>query len=294
MGLGTRIEIEAHAKINLTLEVVGRRGDGYHDIVSIMQTVGLHDVVTLEPAERLTLTCDPPELESPDNLALRAARLLREHTGHSAGAAISLSKRIPVAAGLGGGSSDAAAVLVGLNRLWGLGLSREEMIPLAASLGSDVPFFLEGGTAMVSGRGERVRALPPADLRWFVVLSPDIRLPDKTRRVYSNLTQASFTTGQLTRKLEARIRGGGDVSPQFLFNVFDAVAPDVFPELGRYRDAFMQVGAREVHVTGSGPSLYAPVSRRELGTAIELLLRHTHGWRAHLTPAWTPPPADDA
>ncbi len=294
MGLGTRIEIEAHAKINLTLEVVGRRGDGYHDIVSIMQTIGLHDVVTLEPAERLTLTCDSPELESPDNLALRAARLLQEHTGHTAGAAISLAKGVPVAAGLGGGSSDAAAVLVGLDRLWGLGLARDEMMTLAASLGSDVPFFLEGGTAMVSGRGERVRALPPADLRWFVVLSPEIHLADKTRRVYSNLTEANFTTGQLTRKLESRIRGGGDVPPQFLFNVFDDVAPDVFPELRRYRDAFLQVGAREVHVAGSGPSLYAPVSRRELGTAMELLLRHTHGWRAHLTPTWSPPPADDA
>ena len=294
MAPDTRIEIEAHAKINLTLEVVGRRGDGYHDIVSIMQTVGLHDVVTLEPAERLTLACDPPELESPDNLAIRAARLLQEHTGHSAGAAVSLAKRIPVAAGLGGGSSDAAAVLVGLNRLWGLGLSRQELTPLAAVLGSDVPFFLEGGTAMVSGRGERVRALPPADLRWFVVLSPEIDMPDKTRRVYSHLTKTSFTTGQLTRKLEARIRGKGDVPPQFLFNVFDDVAPEVFPELRRYRDAFLHVGAREVHVAGSGPSLYAPVSRRELGTAIELLLRHTHGWRVHLTPAWRPPPTDDA
>ena len=294
MSPAARIEIEAHAKINLTLEVVGKRSDGYHDIVSIMQTVGLHDVVTLEPAERLTLACNAPGLESPDNLALRAALLLREHSGHSGGAAISLAKRIPVAAGLGGGSSDAAAVLVGLNRLWGLGLSREEMMPLAASLGSDVPFFLVGGTAMVSGRGERVRALPPADLRWFVVLSPEIDLTDKTRRVYSSLTDASFTTGQLTRKLEARIRGGGDVPPQFLFNVFDDVAPAVFPEMGRYRDAFLQVGAREVHVAGSGPSLYAPVSRREMGTAIELLLRHTHGWRAHLTPAWSPPPADDA
>ena len=292
MSPGARIEIEAHAKINLTLEVVGKRGDGYHDVVSIVQTVGLHDVVTLEPAERLALACDTPGLDTPDNLAFRAARLLREHAGHSGGAAISLTKRIPVAAGLGGGSSDAAAVLVGLNRLWGLGLSRDEMMPLAASLGSDVPFFLVGGTAMVSGRGERVRPLPPADLRWFVVLSPEVDMPDKTRRAYSHLTPASFTTGQLTRKLEARIRGGGDVPPQFLFNVFDEVAPQVFPRLEEYRDAFVRVGAREVHVAGAGPSLYAPVSRRELGAAMELLLRHSRGWRVHLTPAWTPPAGD--
>jgi 4-diphosphocytidyl-2-C-methyl-D-erythritol kinase len=198
-----------------------------------------------------------------------------------------------VSAGLGGGSSDAAATLVGLNRLWGLGLSRQELMPLAAEIGSDVPFFLHGGTAMVQGRGERVRTLPTADIPWFVVLSPDIRVSDKTAHVFSRLTDSNFTAGQLTRKLEARIRGGGDVPPQFLFNAFDDVAPEVFPDLRRYWDTFGKVGAREVHVAGAGPSLYAPLSRRELGTAIELLLRHTHGWTAHLTAAWRPAAEDE-
>ncbi len=289
MNADRRIEIDAHAKVNLTLEVLRRRDDGYHEIVSVIQTIGLHDTLTLEPDEELTLKCDVPELESAGNLALRAARLLRDHSGHPDGAAIGLTKRIPVAAGLGGGSSDAAAVLVGLNRLWGLGMSPQELIPVAASLGSDVPFFLSGGTAMVQGRGERVRPLPPADIPWFVILAPAIQVSDKTGSVFSRLTEAQFTPGQLTRKLEARIRGGGDVPPQFLFNVFDDVAPEVFPNLRRYWDAFRLMGAREVHVAGSGPSLYAPVSRRELGTTIELLLRHTHGWDAHLAAAWQPP-----
>jgi 4-diphosphocytidyl-2-C-methyl-D-erythritol kinase len=283
-----RIEIDAHAKVNLTLEVLGRRDDGYHEIVSVLQTIDLHDTLSLEPADDLTLTCDVPELESPDNLVLRAAHLLREASGYRGGCRLSLAKKVPAAAGLGGGSSDAAAALSGLNRLWELGMSLEELTPLAARLGSDVPFFLRGGTAMVQGRGERVRPLPPADIQWVVVLAPRILMPDKTASVYARLSESDFTPGQLTRKLEARIRGGGDVPPQFLFNVFDEVALQAFPDLRRYWDTFRVLGAREIHVAGTGPSLYAPVSRRELGTAIELLLRHTHGWDAHLAAAWHP------
>ncbi len=154
--------LKAYAKINLTLEVLGRREDGYHDIVSILQTIDLHDTLTLEPAQDMALECDQSELEGPDNLVLKAAALLREATGCHQGARLKLQKGIPLAAGLGGGSSDAAAALLGLSRLWGLGLSAEKLMPLAAKLGSDVPFFLYGGTAMAQGRGEIVRPLPPA------------------------------------------------------------------------------------------------------------------------------------
>ena len=279
------LALKAHAKVNLTLEVLGRRDDGYHDIASIFQTVELHDTLTLEPADSITLKCDRPELESEDNLALRAARLLSEHTGCGKGARIGLEKGIPVSSGLGGGSSDAAAILRGLNRLWGLNLSHAELGPLAAQLGSDVPFFLHGGTAMVHGRGERVRPLPPADLQWMVILTPEIPLPRKTASLYARLGKPSFTIGALTRKLEARIRGGGDVPPQFLFNAFDAVAFDAFPGLEQYWSTFTSLGAREVHLAGSGPSMFAPVSRKEMGTALHLLLTHRYGWEARLVTA---------
>ena len=288
------IEIQAYAKINLTLEVLGRRDDGYHEIASIIQTVDLHDTITLEPADELTLTCDVPELESQDNLALQAARLLREESGYDGGAHITLAKKIPVASGLGGGSSDAAAVLNGLSRLWGLGTSREDLMRLAARLGSDVSFFLRGGTAMVQGRGERVRPLPPADLQWVVLLTPPLQVPDKTASVYARLADSHFTPGHLTRKLEARIRGGSDVPPQFLFNAFDEVAPGVFPGLDRFWETFRALGAKEIHVAGTGPSLYAPVSRRELGTAIHLMLRDSHGWDSHLAETWQPAKDDEA
>jgi 4-diphosphocytidyl-2-C-methyl-D-erythritol kinase len=276
------LTLKAYAKVNLTLEVLGRRDDGYHDIVSILQTISLCDTIALELSDDVSLICDRPELESPDNLALKAAHLLKEASGCDKGVRVRLQKGIPVSAGLGGGSSDAAATLRGLNQLWGLGMALEDLAHLAARLGSDVSFFLHGGTAMVSGRGERVRPLPPADLEWLVLLAPDIEMESKTAALYGRLRGANFTRGALTRKLEARIRGGGDVPPQFLFNAFDDIAFDAFPGLKQYWDALYSLGAREIHLAGSGPSLFAPVSRKEVGTAIELLLRHKHGWNAHL------------
>jgi len=276
------ITMRAHAKINLTLEVLGRRDDGYHDIASILQTVSLHDTLTFEEADAITLNCDRPELATPDNLVLQAAHLLRDFTEVSSGASIGLGKKIPVAAGLGGGSSDAAATLLALNRLWGTELTRDDLLPLAAHIGSDVPFFLYGGTGRVFGRGERVQPLPPADLEWAVILTPQIDLPNKTAAMFSNIGPMSYTNGGLTRKLAARLSSKGDTPPQFLFNAFDDVAKEALPDLSTYWDTFHDLGAREIHLCGAGPSLYAPVSTKHHATAIQLLLQHRHGWEAHL------------
>ncbi len=288
------ISIKARAKINLTLEVLGRRNDGYHEVAGIIQTIDLHDTLSVQPSDDTTLECDRPELVSSDNLVLRAAALLREQTGCDKGARMVLRKVIPVSAGLGGGSSDAAAALTGLNLLWELGLSKRELANMAAELGSDVPFFLYGGTAMVQGRGQRVRPLPPAGLKWVVVLSPAIDVPDKTATLYARLSPTDFSPGDLTRKLEARIRGSGDVPPDLLFNAFDDVARDAFPGLDDYWKTFLALGAREVHLAGSGPSLYAPVSGREQGAALALTLQDRHGWESHLASLWEPPEDQEA
>ncbi len=286
------LTLKAYAKINLTLEVLGRRDDGYHEVATIMQTVDLHDTVRLTPADDITLICDNPALESPDNLAYKAARLLQEESGYTGGAHISIDKGIPVSAGLGGGSSDAAATLNGLNHLWRLDMTPAQLEAIAAQLGSDVPFLLKGGTAIGLGRGERIRRLPPADVQWLVVVTPDVRhkgeVPSKTAALYGMLTPSNYTRGFLTRKLEARIRGGGDVPAQFLFNVFDGVAFDAYPGLEQCWNTFAELGAREMHLSGSGPSIYALVPRREVGTAIHLLLRHKHGMNAHLVSAIQP------
>ena len=148
----------AYAKINLCLEIIGKREDNYHNIVSVMQLVDLSDMLTFFEGDELTLACDNVRLaeEGDGNLILKTARLLQEAGGVQRGAHIELEKRIPLAAGLGGGSSDAAAALRGLSELWGLRAGREDLMNLAIQLGSDVPFFLAGPTALVEGRGERV------------------------------------------------------------------------------------------------------------------------------------------
>ena len=171
---------------------------------------------------------------------------------------------------------------------------------IGAKVGSDVPFLLTGGTAIALGRGERIRRLPPANVDWLVTLTPRIAPADgqcypRRRRSTIRSTPENYTRGSLTRKLEARIRGGGDVPPQFLFNAFDDVARRAYPGLERYKVVFGGLGAREIHLTGSGPTLYALMPRRELGTAIHLLLKNAHGWDARLARAITPPAdaADD-
>lgn len=282
------LTLDAHGKINLTLEILRKRLDGFHEIASVLQTISLHDTLTFEIADTIAVVCQDPELEGKKNLATKAAHLLAERANSKAGAKINLTKRIPLAAGLGGGSSDAAATLLGLNKLWNLDQSKEDLTTIAESIGSDVPFFLNGGIAVVSGRGERVRQLPPIGVDWAVILTPPTHLCNKTATVYGAVTPSNYSAGSLTRKLGARIHSKGDIPPQFLFNAFDTVAQEIFPNLDHYWRIFESVGAREIHVCGAGPSLFAPVSSQPYGTAIELMLRHQYGLEAHLVSFWSP------
>lgn len=158
--------LEAHAKINLTLEVLGRRADGYHDLRSVVVPIPLHDDVDLVPAEGISVMgC--PQISLEQNLAYKAAVLLQQVSGRTDGVAISLVKRIPSGAGLGGGSADAAAVLNGLNEMWKLGIPRMDLAALGAQIGSDIPALVLGGPVLMEGRGERVSALPPETMPDF-------------------------------------------------------------------------------------------------------------------------------
>lgn len=262
------IVLKAPAKINWSLEVLGRRPDGYHEIRSVLQTIDLCDRVTLESHDALVFSQGgptlPEDLDPAHNLAYRAALLLRERSGCRLGASINLTKLIPAAAGLGGGSSDAAAVLRGLNVLWSLNKTPQQLAQIGAELGSDVPFFLFGGTALAEGRGERILPLPDAPPRWLVVAVPPVSLVDKTRRMYGSLTEASFSDGSLTCRLTDRLREGQQFE-DCLNNVFQEVAFRLLPELGRWRDAFLAAGAAQVHLAGSGPALLSLVSGPETG-----------------------------
>jgi len=253
------LTLQAPAKINLTLEVLGKRPDGFHEIRSVIQTINLCDSLRFRLSRKLQFSCDNPDLVPEESLVSRAAALLQQASGCFKGATIEISKRIPLVSGLGGDSSDAAAILRGLNKLWRLGLSLPELLELAPRLGSDVAFFLYSGTALVEGRGERVTPLPPLPHVWVVLLVPPVpRMPGKTQRLYASLNPEHYTKGQFTDRVVAGLTGGG-VTSSMLFNVFEEVAQENFPPLGEYREQFLKAGASSVHLAGSGPALFTLV-----------------------------------
>lgn len=242
---------KAYAKVNLTLAVGEKRPDGYHEVVSVMQRVSLCDTLTAEQTrEGITLTCSDPALPSgEENLAHRAASLFFRETGIAGGAALTLEKRIPSQAGLGGGSSDAASALLALRKLYAPALSDTELETMAAALGSDVPFFINGGTQLATGRGEVLSPLPPLTDGWFVIVKPT----------------ESFSTPAMYRRLDnlppactpplPPLQGGLPALAAGLFNRFEAAIPagsavwDIKAQLAAY-------GALASLLSGSGSAVF--------------------------------------
>jgi 4-diphosphocytidyl-2-C-methyl-D-erythritol kinase len=257
------LELIAPAKLNLALEVTARRMDGYHELVTVMQTIDLADRVRLDEASSIELQLAGEEIqgvprEGPQNLAYAAAAALAHATGNEdLGVRIELEKVIPAGMGLGGGSTDAAAVLRGLNHLWGLGFSPEELREVAAGVGSDVPFFLHGGTALVTGRGEFVEALPDLDGLDLTLFLFNPGIEDKTRRMYATLNPADYTDGHRARVLAESVRRGIPLAETDFVNVFDPhigeVAPPLAGAMALCRDAGLAVFA-----SGSGPGFFSP------------------------------------
>jgi 4-diphosphocytidyl-2-C-methyl-D-erythritol kinase len=235
----------AYAKINLTLEISGKRPDGYHELVSVMQTISLADSLAVAPGQDLRLECDVPELAGDDNLVLKAARLLGA-AGH-----FRLEKRIPMAGGLGGGSSDGALALRLLDAERHLHLPPEQLLDAAARLGSDVPFFMYGGTALVGGRGERVMPLPDLPPRWLVLLNPGV--PLSTAAVYGELRPDEFAA-----EPRSRYWTGQDV-PQ-LVNSLEAPALRLEPAIATCQERLREAGLSQVLLSGSGPTVFGLAS----------------------------------
>jgi len=264
------LTVYAPAKINLVLEVLGKDND-YHLISSIIQSIDLCDVLNFQLDEEICFECDEPSLKH-DNLVTKAATLLKESTKCSLGARIQLRKHIPWGVGLGGGSSDAAATLLALNELWRLGLPLSELVRLASKLGSDVTFFIHKGTALVEGRGEKVTLLPHLPATWFVLLVPPLpKISGKTKNMYGRLIVADFTEGQFVKAALLSLMQGRAIDPALMFNVFEKIAFDFFPGLGKYRKILEGAGAPGVYLAGSGPCLFTFFSEKE--EAGELFLR---------------------
>lgn len=254
----------ARAKINLTLDVLRRRPDGYHEVEMIMQTLELADTISISSTEQgIVLETGSTDIPpGQDNIAWRAARLMVDSFGGSGGLKICLHKNIPVAAGLAGGSTDAAAVLRGINRLWELGLATEELCDLGARLGSDVPFCVREGTALATGRGEIIHPLAPCPEFWIVLVKPPVGV--STAEVYGKFEQGKV----LNRPDNAAMReaiGVGDREgiSAGLCNVLESVTLSLVPEVGDIKRALLRDGAINALMSGSGPTVFGIARDKE-------------------------------
>jgi len=250
------ITIKSFAKINWTLDVLFKREDGYHEIRTIYQTVSLHDRIRLvETASEIQIVCDDARVPLDEsNLVYKATVMLREATGTGKGARIEIEKRIPIAAGLGGGSSNAASTLMGLERLWQVSIDQQKMIEIAASLGSDVPFFLMGGTALGVGRGEEVYPLEEAECEHMVLANPGTEV--STAAAYAKLSRLTrpeaariipFSLMAAIAIRELPLRGKND---------FEDVVLKAHTEIADLKARLTQLGARHALMSGSGATVF--------------------------------------
>ena len=272
--------LPSFAKINLSLRVLGKRDDGFHELCTVFQTVSLYDTITFAGSDDLALTCDNPEIPvDASNLCLRAATELRSRFNVTRGAAMHLEKRIPSPGGLGGGSSNAAVTLIGLMRLWGIDGPVADLVEIAAALGSDVPFFLTGGTALGTGRGEIVEPLDDIDAPLMLIVTPDVGV--STVAAFANLQAPSLTNIDSNRILRVCRSEAVSLDPHHsaLINDFEASVFSAYPEVKRVRDTLIDLGAVNAAMSGSGASVFAIFDKQETRQAAQKALEQESRWR---------------
>ena len=270
------LSIPAYAKINLSLEVLGKRSDGYHEVATVLQTVALADEVVIEDSERLEVDCDDEGLSGESNIVWDAAQALSEHVGIEPRARITIRKRIPVAAGLGGGSADAAAALRGLNRLWGLALTAADLRRVARRLGTDVVFQLTGGAALGTGRGDELAPLAGRESVHLLIVAPQYSIPGKTPMMYGALAPTDYTDGESTRSLfesEAWVRGNIDSGG--CRNAFTRAALEIFPGLWDVWEKAARVTSCRPCLSGAGPAFFCMPSNEAEAAMVRTVLANT-------------------
>ncbi|WP_019536492.1 4-(cytidine 5'-diphospho)-2-C-methyl-D-erythritol kinase [Paenibacillus ginsengihumi] len=254
---------KAPAKINLSLDVLYKREDGFHEVEMVMTMVDLADRIEMQELPRDTVIISSQAGYIPldeKNLAFQAAKLIKERYDVRQGVYIHLDKHIPVAAGLAGGSSDAAATLRGLNRLWRLNIPADELQRLGAELGSDVPFCVTGGTAVARGRGEKLEPIESPPQCWVVLAKPPINV--STAEVYGKLNVRSIRRRPSTERVVEAIRlKRFDLLCQELGNVLEGVTMELYPEVRQLKECMLRMGAEGVLMSGSGPTVFGLVSK---------------------------------
>lgn len=299
----------APAKLNLGLAIVGRRADGFHEIVSVFQAIDRCDRLSVrvdsETAKELTVALDhvsavagvvtdDPGLGEAENLAVRALWLTLGRSGAKGGYRMSLAKAIPTASGMGGASTDAAAALLIAEVAAGIALADEDRLAIAATLGSDVPFFLTGGTALVGGRGERIAPLPPVRPTSFVVVFPRLAesISRKTARLFGALRADDFDAGDDVRRQADGVRNGNPIDPLLLGNGFSRALLEIAPELVDLRATIQASTGQAAALSGAGPTHYLAEPDGERAAWQVAALRRRLGSRAlvFLSRAWAGPP----
>ncbi|MDA8431040.1 MAG: 4-(cytidine 5'-diphospho)-2-C-methyl-D-erythritol kinase [Geobacteraceae bacterium] len=271
------ITLKAPAKVNYLLDVIRRRSDGYHDLRMVMQRVNLCDEITLSltRAPGISVTCEKNGVpDGPGNIAWKAANSLLELAGTPQGVTISITKNIPVAAGLGGGSSDAAAVLMGMNELLHLGLSDQRLMEIGVTLGADVPFFIFKKTALAEGIGEALSAMPLMPTVWVLLVNPGVHV--STAWVYKNL---QLTNRKELNKLPDSYHDVKDICSIFA-NDLESVTIPAFPVIAEIKNAMMQLGALGSMMSGSGPTVFGLYQNRDAAEQARKTLSSNTGWFA--------------
>lgn len=276
----TSFTLPSFAKINLNLRVLGKRPDGFHELFTVFQTVSLHDSLSFSENEDIRLTCDDTSIPTDQrNLVVKAANLLRERGGIKHGVSLHLEKRIPAPGGLGGGSSNAAVALIGLSRLWKLDLSADDLQTMACELGSDVPYFLTGGTAIGSGRGTQIEPIEDSQVPHLLIVSPNISV--STPDAFKSLDARNLTTSDAERilivcRFEARKL---DMLHSVLTNDMEPAVFAAYPEIERVKHTLLRLGAVGAMMSGSGASVFAVFDKEETRQTALKALGNEANWR---------------
>jgi 4-diphosphocytidyl-2-C-methyl-D-erythritol kinase len=271
------ITLKAPAKVNYLLDVIRRRPNGYHDLRMVMQRVNLCDeiTITLSKTPGISVTCGKNGVpDGPGNIAWKAASALLELDGSKQGITISITKNIPVAAGLGGGSSDAASVLMGLNELLHLGLSDQRLMEIGVTLGADVPFFIFKNTALAEGIGEALSAMPEMPAAWVLLVNPGVHV--STAWVYKNLQLTN--RGELNKLLDS-YRDIKDICSIFA-NDLESVTIPAFPVITEIKNSMLHHGALGAMMSGSGPTIFGLYQDKETADQARIAITSNNNWFA--------------
>ena len=275
-----RFSLPSFAKINWTLRILGKREDGYHELFTVFQTVSLCDRLMFSTANGLRLTSNQPRMPVDGrNLVVKAAEALNRHVGGGFGASIHLRKHIPSPGGLGGGSSNAAVALIGLRRLWNVDVSDKMLASIAAEVGSDAAFFMTGGTAIGTGRGEDIEPVDDINASALLVVRPGVRV--RTREAFANINAPVLTSEALERILSVSRTDAGQLDPlrSELTNDFERSVFARFPEIERVKKTLVDLGASNAALSGSGASVFAIFDKQETRQAAQKALDLESTWR---------------